>query len=91
MKTLEQAIAEAGLIPVSWAKCLCRRCGDFRLSLPRMPRKCQLMACPRCGTAIWATETARGGTRQQLRIEDEAAFSQTGFAPFNSQELADVL
>ena len=61
VKTLEEAIAEAGLMPVSWAKCLCRRCGEFRLSLPPMKRKRQQIACPRCGKAIWVEENARGG------------------------------
>lgn len=73
--SLADAVREAELMPVSWAKCLCRLCGEFRLSLPPMKRKRQQIACPRCGKAIWVEESARGGTKRQPRIEPEQNFS----------------
>jgi len=76
VKTLEEVVAEAGLLPVSWVTCLCRCCGEFRLSIPPMKRKRQQIACPRCGKTIWAEESARGGTkREQPLIEAEENFS----------------
>ena len=74
IQPLEDAVRDAGLIPVSWVRCLCR-CGEFRFSIPRMNRKRQEIACPRCGKTMWVEETAKGGTKQQARIEAEDNFS----------------